>query len=252
MSASDRVVVLGRAMADRVEAVGALHDRIEVIPNWVDGDLIKPAEPRSSSLRLEFAGEAGFLAMYSGNIGRAHDVETLIGAVRILGGRADIGFVFVGEGARKTDLQAGLRGLPNVRFATYQPRERLADSLAAADVHLVTLVPQACGLLEPYKAHGAMAAGRPVLFVGPASSELAATIQAKGCGRVLANGDAAGLAAAIAGLAEDHAAAKEMGRRAREAFERGFERKLGVARFAEMLRLVARTPAKDQRNCVEG
>jgi len=235
LRASDRVVVLGEAMRDRAVAAGAAPERVAVIPNWADGEAVKPVAHAENPLRAELAGGASCLVMYSGNIGRGHDVETLVGAARLLRDRADIAFLFLGDGAKRLELQLAARDLPNVRLGPYQPRDRLAASLSAADMHLVSLSPGLAGLLEPSKLYGIMAAGRPALFVGPASTEVARTIEREGCGRVLANGDSRGLAAAIASLAGDAPTRDHMGRRGREALVARYDRRVATSRFRELL-----------------
>jgi len=235
LRASDRVVVLGEAMRDRAVEGGATPERVAVIPNWADGEAVKPLPHAENPLRAELAGGASCLVMYSGNIGRGHDVETLVGAARLLRDRADVSFLFLGEGAKRLELQLAARDLPNVRFGPYQPRERLAASLSAADLHLVSLSPGLVGLLEPSKLYGIMAAGRPALFVGPAATEVARTIEREGCGCVVANGDARGLADAITSLAGDAPTRDHMGRRGREALVARYDRRLATARFRDLL-----------------
>jgi Glycosyltransferase len=55
----------------------------------------------------------------------------------------------------------------NIESLPYQPQEDLKYSLAAADVHLVTMGDSIRGIVHPSKVYGAMAVGRPILLVGP-------------------------------------------------------------------------------------
>ena len=236
MRAADRVVVLGDAMVERAVQAGASLERVAIIPNWADGHVVRPVPDAENPLRVVLRGEGKFLVMYSGNIGRAHDVETLAGAARILGNRGDIEFLFLGDGDRRLELEFATRGLANVRFGPYQSRERLASSLSAADAHLVSLSPNVVGLLEPSKLYGIMAAGRPALYVGPRHSEAAKTIEKEECGLVLDNGDAAGLAQAILALASDPARTAALGAAGREAFASRYDRRIRTAQFMELLR----------------
>jgi glycosyltransferase involved in cell wall biosynthesis len=235
MRASAQVVVLGEAMKEKAVDTGAPRDRVSVIPNWADGEVVRPIPHESNPLREHLAQGARFLVLYSGNIGRAHDMSTMVGAARKLADRTDIAFVFQGEGNKRAELELGTRGLPNVRFAPYQPRERLAQSLSAADVHLITLSPNVLGLLEPSKLYGIMAAGRPALYVGPDRSEVARTIAAERTGACLANGDVDGLVAAITLRASAPALCLDEGTRARQAFDRSYSRPHRTARFARIL-----------------
>jgi colanic acid biosynthesis glycosyl transferase WcaI len=235
MRRSDCVVTLGDAMRDRCIASGAAPERTVVIPNWSDADAIRPVQPHDNPLRNELAQGARTLVMYSGNMGRGHDVPTLLEAARRLRERADIAFVFIGDGAKRVDVEVAARELPNVRLVPYQPRDQLAFSLSAGDLHLIALSPELEGLMEPSKLYGIMAAGRPALFVGPSRSEVAATIVRERCGRVHANGDAAGLAASIAELADDNLQRRAMGERARAALVARYSRRVATSRFRSVL-----------------
>jgi glycosyltransferase involved in cell wall biosynthesis len=178
---------------------------------------------------------ARFVVLYSGNIGRAHDVTTLVEATKLLAPRTDIAFVFQGDGAKRAELALATRGLPNVRFVPYQPREKLSESLSAADLHLITLAPNVLGLLEPSKLYGIMAAGRPSVYVGPPRSEVARTIQAEKIGACVENGDAAGLANAILTRVAERSRGREEGARARLAFDRSYSRPRRTAQFIHLL-----------------
>ena len=128
----------------------------------------------------------------------------------------------VGDGAKRAQVEAASRELPSVRLFPYQPRERLAESLSAGDVHVVTMDARTLGLLEPSKLYGVMAAGRPVLFIGPATSEAARTVVREGVGEVVANGDVDGAVKALGRLL---AAAGPLGERARQAFDQTYDRR---------------------------
>jgi glycosyltransferase involved in cell wall biosynthesis len=139
-------------------------------------------------------------------------------------------------------VERAARDLPNVRLSPYRPREVLAAALSAGDLHLVTLAPELLGLVEPSKAYAAMAAGRPAIYVGPPGSEVAGTLSAEGCGVAVANGDAAGLARAVADLAGDPARRAEMGSRGRRAIEARLGRAAATARFRALLEALAPSP----------
>jgi glycosyltransferase involved in cell wall biosynthesis len=236
MRRADRVVALGEAMRERCVAHGAAPERVVVIPNWSDPEAVRSVPHAENPLRAELAGNAQTLVMYSGNMGRGHDLETLVAAAERLASRTDVRFHFAGQGARRSVVERAAERLPNVRLGEYQPRERLAESLSAADLHLVSLAPELCGLIEPSKLYGIMAAGRPALFAGPEESEVARTIRRECCGEVLRPGDAEGLARSIEALADDPARRAVMGGRAREALVSRYGRKVMTARFVELLR----------------
>ncbi len=229
------VVVLGEAMASRVEAKGVPRRRIHVVPNWADGGAIRPVAPEANAFRREQGLDGKRVVLYSGNMGRAHDLATVLGAARLLREEQDLVFLFVGDGARRAEVEAAARELPSIRLLPYQPRERLAESLSAGDLHVVTQDPATLGLVEPSKLYGILAAGRPVLFVGPAAAEVGATVLREGVGEVVAPGDPPAAAASILRLLGQ---ADELGPRARAAFEARYDRGRAVEVFEAVLRSV--------------
>jgi glycosyltransferase involved in cell wall biosynthesis len=144
--------------------------------------------------RLGWSGK--FIALYSGNLGLAHDFETLMGAAKRLGSDG-IELVFAGEGPRLDEVRRLTAGLPCVSFLPPQPKQNLSVFLAAADVHLVTMRAGLEGLVVPSKAYGAMASRKPLIFVGPAGSEIARVIDETGAGTAVRNGDAEALVSAL-------------------------------------------------------
>jgi glycosyltransferase involved in cell wall biosynthesis len=126
-----------------------------------------------------------------------------------------------------------------VRFVPYQSRERLAESLSAADVHLITLSPNVLGLLEPSKLYGVMAAGRPAIYVGPDRSEVARTVAVERVGACVGNGNVDGLVEAVTSRAADPVGRHEEGTRARESFVREYSRQHRTVQFGRLLESLA-------------
>ena len=189
-------VVLGDLMAERVVKAVVIH-------NWADADL-HPVESEAHRT---------FVVGYSGNLGRAHEFETILGAMHNL---PAVTFAFTGGGARMGALKEAAP--PNAEFRPYVPKAELSESLSSADAHFVSLQPQLEGLIVPSKFYGILAVARPVIFIGAANGELASIIQAHRCGVVIEPGDVAGLTRAIASLADNRDEAEAMGRRGRELY----------------------------------
>jgi glycosyltransferase involved in cell wall biosynthesis len=235
--ASAKVVVLSEGMRQRVLQQGARSEQLEVIPNWADGRAIAPVLAEKNPFRMEHGVTDRFVAMYSGNLGAGHEFETFLGAARRLKDlRPEVLFLFVGDGARRNEAMAASSDLPNVRFLPYQPRERLAESLGAADVHLISLQAGLEGLLVPSKLYGALASGRPVFYVGPETCEVSLALRAHGCGSVWRAGGVEELARGLVRLCDDRAECARLGQRARLAFEKNYDRPLATARWRQVLR----------------
>ena len=100
--AADRVVALGPRMAERLTEQGAR--RVDVIDNWCDGESIRPRPLEEHPLRVRHDWVGKFVVLYSGNMGLAHEFDTLLDAAALLAERTDIVFAFVGGGARTADI----------------------------------------------------------------------------------------------------------------------------------------------------
>jgi glycosyltransferase involved in cell wall biosynthesis len=219
LARADGVVALGERMRARlVDEKGADARKITIVHNWADCEAIRPASKDNAFSRAHGIADR-FVVMHSGNIGWSQNLDVVIDAAGRLRDRPDIVFAFVGDGARRQALEsaAASRGLDNVRFFPYQPKERLDDSLAAADVFLVSLKPGIEGYIVPSKVYGILAAGRPFIAAVDPSCEVAAIAREHRCGVLVTPGDAGDLASQIVALYENRRETAAMGRRAREA-----------------------------------
>jgi len=153
-------------------------------------------------------------------------------------------FLFIGDGPRRVEVEreAARHRLPRFQYLDYFPREELARSLSIGDLHLLTLRQDMAGLVAPSKLYGSMAAGRPVLMVGPKASDPAAVILKEEVGVVFDPGmledPAQRLAAEILRLRDDAARRKILARRARQAFVERHDRSVRCSAWAELLSTV--------------
>jgi colanic acid biosynthesis glycosyl transferase WcaI len=229
---ADAVVALGEAMVDRISRKGIPPERIRVIPNWADGSAIRPVQRDENPFRKAHDLVGKHVVLHSGNIGRGHDMSTLLAVAEALRAEPDLVFLFIGEGARKALVEDASRRNPAIRLLPYQPREELSRSLSAGDVHVIAQDANLEGLIEPSKLYGAMAVGRPILYIGPRGSEVARTILRENIGEVIANGDVGSAVAAFRRLLGGDDA---MGNRARIGLERKYDRRHRTAEFVKLL-----------------
>jgi glycosyltransferase involved in cell wall biosynthesis len=236
-------VVLGERMAERVAAAGVKATTI--IPNWSDGREIRPVARSENVLRKEWGLDGCFVVGYSGNLGRAHEYRTLIDAIALIEETVPahpdaepVAWLFIGGGAlyERFREEVAARGLTSVVFKPYQPRERLSESLSAADVHLVSLKPELEGLIVPSKFYGVAAVGRPTLFIGDAHGEIAIVVARHDCGLCVGEGQSRALSQAIAALAADPPRREAMGANARRAFETHYDKTIAFQSWRTILR----------------
>ena len=249
-------VVLGERMAQHVRELGVSPQHIRIIANWADGTTItRSIAPRmlcaqnGASAARSLSAIPAILAAST----RSRPSSTPQRSLRAptarqakhrhrLCGSSSAGALF-----ERLKNEVRRRKLALVRFEPYQPREALSQSLSAADVHLVCLRPALEGLIVPSKVYGICAAAATI-FVGARSGEIAQLIGRCGCGEAVAMGNGAGLAQTIARLAADPAACRQMGQRARQAFDAEFDKSIAVARWEELLHDVATGVAEAGRS----
>lgn len=238
---ADGVIVLGPCMRDRVVAAGVPATRVYIADNWADGALVRP-RPFPPSGRL--------VVLYSGNLGLAHDIHTIAGAMEVLSEDERFRFVFAGGGARRSELEETCRSraIANVSWRPYQEWESLGAHLATCHVGLVTQTPASLGTLVPGKIYALMAAGRPLLFIGPREATAARIIERFGCGWQIDAGDSSGVVELLRALAGSPQLATEAGARARRAFIANYDLPAGVSAVLDALGLqpARRPPASAQ------
>jgi len=236
------IVVIGRCMADVIarklrEGDVPVSGKLHRIPVWCDDEAIGSATSTSNDLVRTWELQDKFVVGYFGNMGRFHDMETIMGAAELLKDQRDIVFLFVGEGHKKhwATQWAQERGLENCRFHGYVAREELGHLLALADVGLVSLLDGQEGLSVPSKTYGLMAAGVPVLAVMSGISEVARMVDEVGCGLWVQPGAPQELARKIGRFRDDRRGAQAMGARGRQAIKEEYSLNHTARQYAQLV-----------------
>lgn len=217
---SDSVTVLSEDLADNVRnkiahrLSGSDRDeqvrKVRVIPNFVDTERIRPTDKENSyTSDYDLVGKR--VVMYAGNVGLSQSLDLVLDAAEELSGNPDVVFVINGGGVARGALERRAEGMNNVRFVEMQPRERLAEVLAAADIHVVPLKAGLARSSVPSKLYSILAAGRPVVASVDPGTEVATTIERAGAGVSVGPEDSHAFTAAIRGLLEAPEKALEMG-----------------------------------------
>ncbi len=237
-------VVIGERMLEmlRARCGGA---RFHLIHNWAPGEAIEPIARDLNSLRYEWGLSEAFVVGYSGNMGRAHEFQTVLDAAGLVRNPI-VRFLFIGAGSQRDAVEeiVRARNMVNILFQPYQPIERLSESLGVADVHLVSLNPRLEGCIVPSKFYGVAAAGRPTLFVGANQGEIGSLIDHHRCGASVAEGDAQRMSQLIDAWAADRSQAGAMGERARALYEREFSLQRAVSQWQQAIAVVATDSAR--------
>ena len=208
------VTVLSDDLAANVRAKMSdrRRDTVHVIPNFVDTDRIGPAD-RMTSYRSELGIGSEPVVLYAGNVGFSQSLDLVIAAARQC---PDVAFVVNGDGAARRELEQAASGLPNVRFAGYQPVARLGEVLATGDVHVVPLRAGLGDVSVPSKTYSSLAAGRPVLAAIDPGTEIPRLLDAAGAGVAVRPDDPDAFVSALRDLLADRDAMKAIGASGRQ------------------------------------
>ena len=233
---ADQNIVIGELMRNRILKQGVYTDNTTVVPNWSDGTAVVPRTTKNP-LREKWQLEGKFVVGYSGNLGRAHEIETLLGAIRQLSSDTSVVFLFIGGGALLDELKTrlGEPGMSNCLFQPYQSRQQLPLSLTLPDVHLVILKPELEGLIVPSKIYGVMSAGKPMLYIGDKEGEVASLVLEHGIGEVVAEGDSEALVSQILKMKETPETLAVMGDASRRLFDQHYSREMSLAKLEAAL-----------------
>lgn len=210
------IVTIGRCMETLIKDVLSKehHQKMSRVHVWGDNERIvkqiesKPVNPFIERWNLE----GKFVVSYSGNMGRFHDMMTIIKAAEALQNTNTV-FLFVGDGYYKSILQDYVteHKITNCFFYPYVDRDEYGLSLSVAHLGLVSLLPNQVGLSVPSKSFGLMAASLPIVAVMPADCEIAKIIEENECGHRVDPGDVSGLVRFISNAAKHPSLLTKMG-----------------------------------------
>lgn len=230
------VVTLDRYMAERLARKADVGERLAVLPPWPHNDPQRVVLRGDNPFRREHGLDGKLVFLYSGNHSPSHPLTTLIAVAERVQDVENVMFAFVGSGSGKSEVDAAIAaGASNLRSLPYQPLERIEWSLAAGDVHLVAFGAPMVGIVHPCKVYGAMAAGRPLLFVGPQRNHVADLVRRHDIGWVHRHGDVDAVERTVRAIAAGNAGDLEaMGARARNAVGH-YSKAILRARFCDLV-----------------
>jgi colanic acid biosynthesis glycosyl transferase WcaI len=235
---SERIVVLSEGFRRTlIDNKGVDPQKVAVIPVWLDVRDIFPLSRENAWRREMGISPDTFVVLYAGTIGLVSGAEVVVEAANRLESYQDILFLFVGAGYAKDRVEAKARelGLRNIRFLPFQPRERLSEVQATADVSLVTLAPGRGKTSVPSKVLGYMAAARPVIAAVDDDCDTAELIRKAHGGLVVPPAQPETLSDAILNFYQNSEARKLAGENGLKYFERYFERRHVMAKYIALI-----------------
>jgi len=230
----DLIIDIGLCMRGLLAFYGS-PARVGTITPWALAEPEAPVEADPAE-RRELFGEATLCLLYSGSFGRAHSwrgIPELSFALKPAGGQ----IVFSVRGNATQQLIEAVReaGAP-VLFAPPVGADRLEARLSAADVHIVSLHEEWTGTVVPSKFFGALAIGRPVLFIGSRDSSIAKWIEEFQVGWVLDEETRSAVVTELLALCADPDRKASLFRHCHEVYHRHFGRTQALNTWDQLLR----------------
>lgn len=211
-----QVCVIAEAFRENLLSKGVPAEKLVCIPNWVDIEFIRPL-PCQNEFRQAHNLQNKFVVMYSGNIGLTQGLKTVVRAAAKLRYFTDIVFVVVGEADALTQLRSLCQkyDVPNLLLLPFQPRSRLPQMLAAADVGLIVQKRNVVSFNMPSKMQLILASSRPIIASVPLDGTAARAVLESGGGIVIEPEQPDRLAEAILQLYHDPQEAQRLGQQGR-------------------------------------
>jgi glycosyltransferase involved in cell wall biosynthesis len=234
-SRANHILVNSPAYRDYLLAKGISPEKISLIPNGVDPGMFDP-KANGQGVREEFGLNGRFIVCYTGALGKANDIATILRAAKRLQDRPDINILLVGDGIERPILerQATQLGLENVTFTGARPKAQMPEFLAASDACIAILqdVPM-FRTTYPNKVFDYMAAGRPTILA--IDGVIRTVVEAAGGGIFVQPGDDAALAEAVRRLADNPREARAMGIASRRYVVTHFDRHQQALAFCDLV-----------------
>lgn len=208
------VSVIHDRFAKSIEELGVPAEKISIIRNWSHVDAVD-SECKSADVRREFGWDAEkVIVLHAGNMGVKQGLESVISAGRLARSQsADKAphFVLVGDGNRRTALQAMARDVSTVQFVPPVSEDKFSAVLSAADILLVNELPGIAEMALPSKLTSYFAVGKPVLAATESRSATACEVNASSGGIVVRGGDPEALMHGVEILVADPALRARLG-----------------------------------------
>jgi colanic acid biosynthesis glycosyl transferase WcaI len=228
------IVDLGPCMRALLLKYPSAAKRETIVP-WAFEEPDAPL-PMAVSERLAVFGNARLALLYSGSFGRAHSYKEILDLAELLHPRG-VKLVFSVRGKRQEELKKAVeQRSADIGFVPFASSDKLQDRLACADIHVVTLRSDWTGMVVPSKFFGALAAGRPVLFVGSADSSLARWIQEFEIGWVLTSENLHQVSEQLLSYMESTEKIAAMQQRCFTVYQQFFSRATQIQKFDRSLR----------------
>lgn len=235
---ADVIVVISEDFKKNILAKGVPESKIVMIRNWVDeNDVVNVDRAENPLFDTYGLDRDKFYVCYSGNVGMTQNMDMLLDVAKSLQEQENIGFVIVGEGAYKKQVEQRLQaeGISNVTLLPFQPYEQISQVFSLGDCGLIISKAGVGTNSVPSKTWSVMSASRPVLASFDKGSELDQIVTESNSGICVEANDPDAFRDAVLQLAANRETCLGMGRNGRRYIEENLTRKIGTAKWVEVV-----------------
>ena len=232
---AEKVIVLGEAMKKiLVENKRVPEEKVKVISLWAKPEIDENVF--INSVRKEFGiGENEIILLHAGNMGTLYPLDFILDSAKELR-NYPVKFLFIGDGIKRKFLmeRAQNEDIRNVFFLPFQPEDKFLNILGSVDVCLITIGKGLENLAFPSKTFTFLSAGKPIIALMSRDAEIAQIIKKYDCGWNVIN--ALELTSVIIDLIRNPDEIKIKGLKAKQAYEKFFNRKEVIKSYIEILK----------------
>ena len=234
---ADKIIVIGEDIKSNIMAKGVPEEKIEVIPNWIDTEEIKPIPRNENALfdELNLPRDC-FYITYAGNLGAAQGIDTIIKTADLLKDIKDIQFIIFGDGVDKHKMENAAKELPNLKLFPLLPQSRISEVYSLGDLSVVACKSGIGKGAIPSKSLSIMATATPILLSFDENSELWNLIDKNNCGYLAPADNAFALAEQIKTAHSEQQTLEEKGAKARLVAESQFSKNVLLKKNHDLIK----------------
>jgi glycosyltransferase involved in cell wall biosynthesis len=225
------VITIGHDMACQIEKKlgfqGEHPEKVIVIPPWADVDIIKPIPKSENWFAKKYGLTDKITVLYSGNMGKTHDIESILEVAKELKAHKKLHFLLIGEGEKWTLAEETIKrsALENVTLLPFQSEDTLPYSFTTGDIGVVAYLPGTEGYMIPSKTYYYMAAGLALLVTCNKKNDLSEMVAEKHCGVSVGSGEIDKMKQAILAISADSGLLNKFKKASRNLAEESYSRK---------------------------
>ena len=233
---ADKIVVISKDFKQNIMSKGVPESKIEVVYNWVDEQKVHYIPRDENILFDEYDLDRNkFYISYNGNIGYTQNMELLVSVAEEMIENRSIGFVLVGDGVYKKELEKQIteKNMTNVILIPFQPYERISEVFSIGHAGLIISKAGVGSNSVPSKTWSYMSAERPIIASFDENSELAEILTRNNCGISIRPDSKESLIEAIETLYG--LSTSIYGKNGRQFIENNLTRKIGTKKYIDII-----------------